>query len=173
MKTITKTEHCSECRECCKFTEDEKEYGILMTSDEMKKIKQRVQDVKIINHNGSENVFKADLIKSKTEKGIYVCPYLVEESHECKIYDIVPFECKLWPFEIIKSDENSCVNLMCYEKKYCPSLQKISEKEFEEYKEYLIKLLTSDEYKAMIKRHPELAGPDEDDAFFVEKIKIE
>jgi len=175
VKTITKSHHCIACRECCKFLKDEIDFAPLFTSDEIKKIEYKINKDNFSKffqqHNNSKNVFQIKLIKSKKDKKFYVCPFLNEKNHFCGIYKNVPFDCKIWPFMLTKSKDKKNIHLVCFEKCYCPSIKKIKDKEFEDYKKYIINLLKSKKYIAMIKKFPDLVWNEEEDFFFIRDMK--
>lgn len=174
MKKITKSECCFECKTCCKYSKELKEYGPILTLEEMNKVIKKLNNKNDFKkHNGSKNVFRIKLKKSNTEKNTYTCPLLVEETQECKIYDIQPLHCELWPFTITRDKHNS-INIFCYEKSNCPCLEELKEGEFENYKKYIIEMLNSEKYKKLLKEYPALAWPEEedDDVFYVGSIEL-
>jgi len=175
MKTVTKSEHCLACKECCKFLEHEKDFAPLFTIDEVKKIKDKVSKSNFSKYfqtyNSSKNVFQIKLVQSKKDKKFYVCPFLNEKNHFCGIYNERPFDCKTWPFMLTKSRDKKSIHLVCFEKCYCPSINNMQNKEFEDYKKYIIKLLTSKKYINLIKKFPDLVWNEEEDFFFIRDMK--
>jgi len=171
MKTITKSEDCLKCKECCKFEKDDLYFSPIFTSKEVEEVRKRFGDVEcFVEYKGSKNVFQIRMLKS--EKGGYVCPLLDEDTHLCKIYDIRPFDCKLWPFMLARVKGKKGIYVVCFDKCLCMGLENISPEEFETYKGYITNLLKSKEYKKLIKDYPQLVWDYYPDIFEVAEIKL-
>lgn len=171
MKTITRSEDCLKCRECCKFEKDELYFSPIFTDKEVEEVKKRFLDLEcFIDYKGSERVFQIRMVKS--EKEGHVCPFLDERDHICRIYDIRPFDCRLWPFMLARVQGKEGTYIVCFDKCLCKGLEAISPKEFDKYKEYITALLRSEEYTKLIRSYPELVWDYDPDTFEVAEIKL-
>ncbi len=169
MKTITKSEDCLKCRECCKFENSELYFSPLFTDKEVEEIKKKFGNVEyFMEYKGSKKVFQIKMLKS--EKGFYVCPFLDEEAHLCRIYEIRPFDCKLWPFMLARVKGKEGAYVVCFDKCLCKGLEATPAREFDEYKEYITNLLKSEQYAQLIKSYPELIWDYDPDTFEICQI---
>ena len=165
---INKSEDCDKCRGCCKFEKGDEYFSPIFTIEEINKIRKSIKNIPKFNkHKNSKNVFQIELVKSKKEN-LSVCPFLDEDTHLCNIYELRPFDCKLWPFVLTKTKDGKSITLSCFDKDLCPPFEKSKDKHFEEHKKEVIKLIKSK--TNLIRTHPELVWENEEDTFFVAKV---
>jgi Fe-S-cluster containining protein len=170
MKSATSSESCSRCRGCCRF-EKEDAYATILARPELDKIREKLGSIpKVKEFKGSGKVFQVQLIKS-AKGDCYICPFLDEEKSSCRIYELRPLECRIWPFMLARSRDGKSVNLVCLEKRDCPSYEKVSPQEFEGHKRPVLRMVKSGEIIGFIRKFPELIWDHEPYSFFVEEIK--
>lgn len=104
LKKILSSETCAKCRLCCKFDRtDTWELPVFekSTADAAKAISPGVE----FTDSGSELTFKAPVLAGDE---LFSCPALTENgcglSQEHK-----PFDCKIWPFRIMRDNKNRTV----------------------------------------------------------------
>ncbi len=172
MKTVTSSESCSRCRGCCRFEKDDK-YATVFARPELDRVREKLGSIpKVKEFRGSGNVFQVQLVRSQNgENGDYVCPFLEEGRHSCSIYEIRPLDCRIWPFMITRSRDGKRVDLVCLEKRDCPSYEKISPQEFELHKRKMLGTIRSAEMIGFMRKFPELIWDYEPYSFLVSEIK--
>ena len=116
-------------------------------------------------YKNSETVFQIQLKKATEVDAVYpyVCPFLDEASYACTIYENRPFDCQTWPYIIHKVTQTGHTLVAHFTGDVCLALKEISTEDFEEYKAYFEALVTSEKYKAILKRSPELIWEHQDE----------
>lgn len=89
LKQLIPSEYCLNCKGCCRFTEKESVWTPHLLKEDINTIKKKNIQLK---HNTGENN--------------YYCSYFRNSDNTCAIYDMRPFECKLYPFLINKDNDN-------------------------------------------------------------------
>jgi len=157
---------CQKCRGCCKFEKSDVYFSPLFTKEEIEKIG---ADKKMFKKRGKD-VFQIKLVRSKMQKNIFVCPFLDEETHLCKIYVNRPFDCKFWPF-IFMRDGNSLL-LGCFKKDYCEITKSMSDEEFGKYLSSVFDWIKANKIDELIEKHPDLIWDKEDDVIILKEYPI-
>lgn len=159
------------CKTCCVFDKIDKYYAPIFTEAELNKVKKLAKKLpQFISHKGAKNVFQIKLVESEKLKDTLACPFLNEETYSCRIYSVRPLDCRLWPFAIAKSQDGKSLEIVCFKKDFCPSLDGLDLKELNYYKKYLSKVIKSKKFLSVLNRHPELAWDHEEETYFIEKI---
>lgn len=139
LKKLLNFEDCLKCRECCKFKKGEAAWAPIFSRAEIDAI---VREYKIKpawrKYKKSINSFRPRLVKSQKDIGLYVCPFLDRQRYSCMIEKLKPFDCRIWPFVLMRNRKKEAINLVYYGRKYCPGLENIGRRRFETYKKYLI-----------------------------------
>jgi len=167
MKTITKSEDCFSCQNCCKFYLKEEYFAPIFTDKELLSIPLNMRKKAVFtSHKKSNKVFQVKLTSSKKENGILICPFYNEDKQHCKIYPVRPLDCQLWPIILTKSKYKNIVNITIAESTYCPSIDKSITGKMNYYS-YIIKYLNSAIFVNKLKKYPEIIWGYES---FTEKI---
>jgi hypothetical protein len=148
IKQFVPQEFCLKCRGCCRFKEANSVWSPCLLNEEIQElldkpgipaasisIDRRIQV--IANPGGSD----------------FICPFLEGQDNKCKIYDIRPFECQLYPFliNLRKSKVLLTVDLNC------PYVyEKINSQEAKDYIIYLTEYLNSGPLRLMLKDNPQI-----------------
>lgn len=157
--------NCIRCQGCCKFLEEDIYFAPLFTRDEIKKIKGKNQQ----NHfKKYKDVFQVKLVPSKKEKGMFVCPFLNEDEHLCKIYSLRPLDCKLWPVIFMKDKDK--IVLACFKKHMCTLTNKMKDNEFEDFVSKKLDWIKKEKALETLKKHPGLVWDFEANTFIIKKI---
>ena len=135
---------CLSCDVCCRFPEQGSFLAPVVTPDEAGAI-------------GKEG--RVDLVPSGDG---YICPFFTTSSNRCSIYDVRPFDCKLYPFALMKSRDGNEIILGIDTK--CPIANgALPEEDIASYIEDLIAFIESDDVKKFILKNPLLIGPFQED----------
>lgn len=156
------TQSCLNCKGCCKFEEEKLYFAPLFTKDELRKIDVKKAEFK--PYKNSNNVYQ---IKLKKQNNLYICPFL-KQNHLCEIYNERPFDCRFWPFMFMK--KNNKVYLCC-DTDLCPEVEELTEKQFNELKDKVLKYIKDNNILDLIKTHKDLIWDYEEDTFIIKEIK--
>jgi Fe-S-cluster containining protein len=97
-----------------------------------------------VSHEGSET---------------YLCPFLAQADNKCKVYDIRPFECRLYPFLLSMRNKKVILTVDLN----CPyAAGTINTEEFKAYVEYLTGYLNSPAQVELLKENPHILQAYED-----------
>lgn len=130
---------CVKCRQCCKFKNGEARWAPVFSRAEIETIGKTYKGkASWRKYRNSQNSFQPRLKKAKEQAGLYVCPFLNEQKYTCLIERVKPFDCRIWPFVLMKNKKKDAINLVYYSRKYCPGLSGVGQRRFENYKKYLV-----------------------------------
>ena len=155
----TKTSECQACRGCCKFSKEDIDFGPLFTREEIDILKSKIKVLpKLKSFKGSSKAFQFELIKSRQEDGSYkyACPFLDEQTHLCDIYQYRPLDCRMWPFLIMRGEENKKSFIACFEMEDCPVTDKMDDLQFLAYKKELFSLIEGENILSVVKENPDM-----------------
>ena len=97
LKEILSGKDCAECRVCCIFDRSDCWEVPLVEPDLAAYIGESCPEVKL-KKVGNHSVFDSEF----DEKGLTVCPMLTETG--CKLGDRKPFDCRIWPFRVMRKE---------------------------------------------------------------------
>lgn len=100
LKEILSGESCASCRLCCVFDRDDCWEMPLVTPESAAEITDRYPEVKIIP--AGENKLCGIFDSEYDSDGLTRCPMLTESG--CKLGDGKPFDCRIWPFRVMRKD---------------------------------------------------------------------
>ena len=154
MEVFNQLEQCQRCRECC--WNPNGKMTVIFTDAEIMSIREvcRVMP-RFRPYRGSNKVFQVELRRVTADTVFYACPFLDTKTHECVIYEKRPFDCRSWPFFFSEGKIPGTVTLSCIAGA-CPAMREAAEEDLIAYQQYMINLLTSEEYLGLIRNYPEL-----------------
>jgi len=164
---ISNKQICQECKECCYFYLEESYFAPLITKEELAKIPKDKQAY-FKPYKESNNTFQVQLIRCKKDND-YVCPMLDEETYLCEIYDSRPFDCKIWPFIIMKDKQGKTV-LACSNKSNCRIIKNMPDKEFNSHFKKLLAMLKDKGLLEWLNKNKDLIWDYEDDTFIIKEL---
>ena len=89
----------------------------------------------------------------------YICAFFDIGTNKCRVYDLRPFECRLYPFLITLRGKKVLLTVDLN----CPYIrEKLKTKEFKEYTDYLTSFLNSPARIRMLKDNPHILCAYED-----------
>ena len=97
LKEILSGKDCASCRVCCIFDRTDCWEVPLVEPALAEHISENYPEVKL-KKVGRCSVFDSEF----DEKGLTVCPMLTETG--CKLGDRKPFDCRIWPFRVMRKD---------------------------------------------------------------------
>lgn len=159
MKQLVQHEQCLRCHECCRFRADRQDFAPIFTAEELEAIRQVRDDLPDFTpFRGSDKVFQIRLKEAEIphEEYPYVCPFLDEANYRCTIYEVRPFDCRIWPFIVLKVRETGQVLLAHFTGEACLAVQEAQPEDFAAYEAYMQQLVTSESFLKFLKKYPEL-----------------
>jgi Fe-S-cluster containining protein len=154
IKQFIPQEVCLKCQGCCRFKEASSVWSPCLLNEEIQElldkpgipaatisICRRIQP--IANPNGAD----------------FLCPFLGIRDNQCKIYNIRPFECQLYPFLINLRKDKVLLTVDLN----CPYVyEQINSPKAKDYIIYLTDYLNSAPLLSMLKDNPQIIQAYED-----------
>jgi len=141
-------EFCLKCRGCCRFKEAHSVWSPCLLDEEIQELldKPGIPSASISIDRRIQPIANPQGVD-------FLCPFLETQKNKCKIYNIRPFECQLYPFliNLRKSKVLLTVDLNC------PYVyEKINSQEAKDYIVYLANYLNSPSLRLMLKDNPQI-----------------
>lgn len=153
---------CLKCKGCCRFRDMNSVWAPCLLDEDIQNLLDR--DIP----SAAISIDKRLLPISVEGEETYLCPFLDTGENKCKVYDIRPFECQLYPF--LLSVRNKKINLTI--DLNCPyASEMVNKKEFKDYMEYLTAYLNSPTQVELLKENPHILQAYEDVLDIVELKK--
>ncbi|MDD5119720.1 MAG: YkgJ family cysteine cluster protein [Candidatus Omnitrophica bacterium] len=95
IKQFVPSEFCIECKGCCRFKEADSVWSPCLLDEEIQGLLDR-SDIPVASISINRRITPV----ASHDGAYFVCPYLGAQDNNCKIYQIRPFECQLYPFLI-------------------------------------------------------------------------
>ncbi len=156
MLQINKSEDCKNCSDrCCRFAAHLSRFSPVFTEDELNLVIKKGFSRKLFLKKG-KNTYQLKL--TKKDGKFFVCPFLAEDGCFCSIYKIAPYDCKIWPFIVMKGDgkNKNRIYLMVDKVNECPVIKKVSKEKKKKYIKYLQKYLEEEETVRLFKKYPDM-----------------
>ena len=148
IKQFVPSEFCNKCKGCCRFKEASSVWSPCLLDEEI----QGLLDKKDIPA-ASISIDRRIQVIANPIGADFICPFLACQGNKCRIYDMRPFECQLYPFliNLRKGKVLLTVDLNC------PYVyKKINSREIKDYIAYLAGYLNSPKQLAMLKSNPQI-----------------
>lgn len=154
MKQFVSQEYCLQCDICCRFTENPTAWAPKFTHSEVvKAVEENALPPELFTqanyHAGDTTVFPIQLLDCS---GGFRCPCFSVSDNHCLIYHHRPFECRLYPFMLLKKKNQFFV---AYDLK-CPYITSADKKQFQLYKDYLEEEFKRQAFVSFLKQHRDL-----------------
>ncbi len=148
IKQFVPSEFCIKCKGCCRFKEADSVWSPCLLDEEIQELLDK-KDIPVASISINRRICPV----ANPDGAGFVCPYLEIQDNKCKIYDIRPFECRLYPFliNLRKGKVLLTVDLNC------PYVyEKINTQEAKDYIAYLAGYLNSPKQLKMLKGNPRI-----------------
>jgi len=152
-KQIVPSSLCLTCDVCCRFPEAESVLRPFFTGAEIAAIgpaaRSRFDDVR----RGSK-------IHLSPHDGGCICPYFDPATQHCKIYDVRPLDCRLYPFVLLRNEQG--VAMLGIDTQ-CPYIREhAGDPQMARDADAIWQFLVSDPISTLLAAHPDLIGPYQD-----------
>ena len=135
-------EVCLSCDGCCRFAEKNSSWRPKVAREKIDECYRQELD-------------EDGYIKATERRGRIQCVFFQPEDHTCHVYERRPFECRLYPFLLMRKGDDVAVGVHLS----CPYIQeKWQETEFRHYVEELQRYFQKQEVLEFIRRNQELLG---------------
>ena len=155
---IIPSEICFSCDVCCRFLDADSPLAPIFTDAE----KQQV-----ISQGAAPTLFhpqengRSSQIKLKPYKDYYICPFFAPDTSKCTIYEDRPFDCQLYPFALMFSEDRS--NIVLGVDMLCPFGEAhLKTEPFQQHLQHVIDYVESEEIRTLIHRNWNLIGDYQD-----------
>lgn len=148
IKQFVPQEFCLKCKGCCRFKEADSIWSPCLLDEEI----QALLDKKGLPPAAISIKRRLSLIAHPDGQD-FICPFLGSQDNQCKIYDLRPFECQLYPFliNLRKGKVLLTVDLNC------PYVyEKINSQAAKDYIIYLTGYLNSPEMLKRLQDNPQI-----------------
>lgn len=147
------SEQCLSCEICCRFPEKDSPLAPYFTPEEIKDaIRGGIPSESFQEKSGG----RIELIPNPAGEG-YICPAFKPSENSCRIYPDRPFDCVLYPFSLMRDEQNKNI-LIGYDRK-CPVISdRIFGEGIYQTAQKVMDRLRAEEYLSKILTHPELVG---------------
>ena len=153
IKQFVPQEICLKCRGCCRFAEQDSVWAPCLLEEEAQELIDRDIPAAYINMQK-----KIRPVPDPAGEG-FVCAFFESAGNKCKIYNMRPFECQLYPFLINLRDKKVVLTVDLN----CPYVKEnMGNQEFKAYVEYLSAYLNSPRQLKMLKDNPQIIQAYED-----------
>ena len=148
IKQFVPQEFCLKCRSCCRFKEANSVWSPCLLDEEIQELVDR------------EGIPAASIsidrrIQTVADPGGdgFICPFLNSADNQCRIYNLRPFECRLYPFliNLRKGKVLLTVDLNC---PYV--VETIDSQKMQDYITYLSTYLNSPKQLKILKDNPQI-----------------
>jgi len=148
IKQFVPQEFCLKCRSCCRFKEANSVWSPCLLDEEIQELVDR------------EGIPAASIsidrrIQTVADPGGdgFICPFLNSADNQCRIYNLRPFECRLYPFliNLRKGKVLLTVDLNC---PYV--VETIDSQKMQDYITYLSTYLNSPKQLQMLQDNPQI-----------------
>lgn len=96
---------CFRCEVCCRFPEHDSVLRPYFTADEIQQaVAHGVTPSSFPDHRGSQ----VEVVPHPTDEG-FLCPAFDPATHHCRIYEVRPLDCQLYPFALMWNEQHDTV----------------------------------------------------------------
>jgi hypothetical protein len=147
LSEILSHETCGNCQICCSFTREDVWETPLFFEETKQILKERFSKVMVKPAGKEAYTFSMEFPE---EEEIIFCPVL-DRHTGCKLGEDKPFDCKIWPFRIMKQEDKLVITIAAL----CPAL---GNKDIQKLQAFLNKGLGNRIFEEA-KKHPAMIKP--------------
>lgn len=148
---------CLHCEVCCRFPEQNSFLRPFFTAEE---IDAAIAAGLAPEHFSQAEGTQIDLVPNPVGEG-YVCPAFDSATSRCRIYDVRPLDCRLYPFALMWDEAHTHV-LLGWDSK-CPYMRDQASPIIHQAAEEIAQWIEQDARAAVIARYPKLIGRFQED----------
>lgn len=147
IKQLIPNEVCLKCQGCCRFNTVNSAWLPCLLDEEIQDLLDK--DMPSVSISANRKIYP---LPNPQGEG-FVCAFFAVQDNKCKIYDLRPFECQLYPFLITLRAKKVILTVDLN----CPYVREnLKNREFKEYTDYLIGFLNSPAQLKILKDNPQI-----------------
>jgi len=147
IKQFVPQEYCLKCKGCCRFKEADSAWSPCLLDEEIQDLLDK--NIPAVYISGTRKIMP---VSNPKEEG-FVCPFLGMQDNKCRIYELRPFECQLYPFLINLRNKKVILSVDLN----CPYIyEKTGTREFKDYLDHLGAYLNSPKQLKVLKDNPQI-----------------
>ncbi|UCE63515.1 MAG: YkgJ family cysteine cluster protein [Nitrospirota bacterium] len=104
---IVPSQVCLSCDVCCRFPERDSSFRPFFTASEIQQAIEKGIDARYFSDSQGSQV---EAVPNPFGEG-YLCPAFDPETSHCRIYDVRPLDCQIYPFVMMWDKRGSAVHL--------------------------------------------------------------
>ncbi len=156
---------CLRCDVCCRFPERDSFLRPFFTADEIQTaIAAGLTPALFPNPDGTQ----IDLVPNPKEEG-YICPAFDSTTSQCRIYDVRPLDCRLYPFALMWDAAHEQVVLGWDTK--CPYMRDLSSPLLDQAADDIARWIEQDASVEILARYPRLIGRFQEDVIALRTLQ--
>ncbi|MFH0763344.1 MAG: YkgJ family cysteine cluster protein [Candidatus Omnitrophota bacterium] len=160
LKQFVPQEVCLKCRGCCRFAEADSVWLPCLLDEEVVVLADNAA-IPAVSVSAAKRIMP---VANPAGEG-FLCPFLNSKDNKCAIYDIRPFECRLYPFLLNLRGSKVILTVDLN----CPYIEdNIRTPAFKKYSEELAAFLNSPQQVKILKENPHLLQAYEEVAEVIE-----
>ncbi|MCM8789552.1 MAG: YkgJ family cysteine cluster protein [Candidatus Omnitrophica bacterium] len=153
IEQLIPSEYCLSCKRCCRFAEQNSAWSPCLLDEEAQNFIDT--DIPAVSLSAQRRL----MLNPNPEGEGFICPFLNIQGNKCKIYDIRPFECRLYPFLISARKKKVLLTVDLN----CPYIKEnLNNQKLKDYTSYLTTFLNSPALVKLLKENPQIIQAYED-----------
>lgn len=153
LKRFVPSDVCLVCSGCCRFHEASSVWGPFFLFEEIQRLTEADLVPSCLFAHADYAAGRGAWIQLVEDSGEFLCPCLDADRHACRIYPHRPFDCRLYPFILVRQAAGI---LLAVDEK-CPYVQKQgASAAFGEHVAYLTRLFSGPQGTAFLRTHPDI-----------------
>jgi Fe-S-cluster containining protein len=140
------SEICLACQGCCRFAEQDSVWAPAVLDEDISRLMSAGIPPSLINKNR-----RVRTVPDLSGASAYACVFLDARDNHCSVYQLRPFECRLYPFLLMRTGDR----LVLGYDPHCPyAAQHHSDEQFRDFTAALVSSLQQSSISALLKRNP-------------------
>ncbi|MBI4001530.1 MAG: DUF2156 domain-containing protein [Nitrospira defluvii] len=156
---------CLHCEVCCRFPERDSFLRPFFTAEEIENATTAGLSPKHFSNPAGTQI---DLVQNPVDEG-YICPAFDPATSHCRIYDVRPLDCRLYPFALMWDAMHAQVVLGWDTK--CPYMRDLSSPATNQAAHELAQWIEKDTTVEILARYPRLIGRFQDDVIVLRSLE--
>lgn len=162
---IVPSQTCLHCEVCCRFPERDSFLRPFFTAEEIQAATSAGLSAAYFSNVAGSQIA---LVSNPVDEG-YICPAFDTATSHCRIYDVRPLDCRLYPFALMWDATHAQVVLGWDTK--CPYVRDLSSAVISQAAQEIAPWIEADDTVEILARYPRLVGPFQDDVMVVRPLQ--
>jgi hypothetical protein len=161
LKQFVPSQKCLRCDICCRFTSANSVWSPILTDFDIARLTNYPVNLELLSNRKT--------FKLQPYGCMFICPFFEVKDNYCKIYNLRPIDCQLYPFLLAKKDKKV---FLSYDRR-CPFMKdKQNSAKLKNFISYLIEFLEIDDIKTIIKNNPQIIADYKNEVIFLKELNF-